>query len=161
MSQTTSLINKQSYSKKTILVYCLLSFPMSISIPLSLSLFSFLSFLLPFLLSHPHTKNYLDLLLNCILISLEFGCYLALHQSLLLTVTLCFNEIELKFLKAPLMCSLAVLNKASLSFKYSYSRHVLFVRCDFMPGSRVLRTQILNARHSDTNSCRVPKIMEP
>ena len=29
-----------------------------------------------------------------------------------------------------------------------------------MPGSRVLKTQILNARHSknDTYSCRVPKI---
>ena len=34
------------------------------------------------------------------------------------------------------------------------------LRSDFMPGSRVLKTQILNARHSknDSYSCRVPEI---
>ena len=38
---------------------------------------------------------------------------------------LCFNEMELKFLKAPLICSLAVLNKTN--FKYHFSHIFLFV----------------------------------
>ena len=67
-------INSTPYT--SILLHCLLSFPMSFlslspSIFLFLSTSSFLSFLLPFLVFN-HTRTRSDLK-SCVLISLEFG----------------------------------------------------------------------------------------
>ena len=61
-----------------------------------------------------------------------------LAVSLLLTVKLCFNEMEVKFFKAPLVCSLAVLNKTVVSDITPGTFYCLF--CMFLSSFYVLRS---------------------
>ena len=62
------------------------------------------------------------------------------------------NVIVIKSLKIYALHKLATFNAVLLRYYVN--------RSDFIYGSRVLKTQILNSRHSknDTYSCRVPKI---
>ena len=61
-------------------------------------------------------------------------------------------RVVITSLKIYLLHKLATFNAVLLRYYVN--------RSDFIPGSRVLKTQILNGRHSknDTYSCRVPKI---